>query len=443
MAFDLSNGLSAAGTAVATTAGAVALEGQKAELEKEKILLADQLANVRDDKGRQFTAGESEKHRTWQSSEGLANRTSEENRTRMQVEGGITQAGISAAAHRYAADVGAVPPDVKTAQWYAKASPEEREAYRTNLGIKSGLPPWMTSGDLGGGKEKPDPGITPEGTKIEPPKVDGQETKVDPEVFKDIPKEAHATVKAMIDGRLPVPTSFAMAKPYWQAMMQYAQKVDPNFDATTWGARNATRRDFATGKSAAAITALNTALGHAGVLVKDFDALDNGIFPRWNALINNIGKERGSDKVGNAMESRDALASEARKVFAATGGGNLTELQEWQKNFPIHGSPEQQRGAMKKFVELLDSRLESLANQYNRGMGRTQDPLQLLDPKARQVYEKLTGQKPQDATGYQTGKPPASTAPDLNAKRLSPAEAAKLPPGTPFVGEDGIARVRQ
>ena len=63
MAFDIGNGLSSMGTAVAATAGAYTLEAQKAELEMQKVKLADELAGGREEKQRGFLSGESEKER--------------------------------------------------------------------------------------------------------------------------------------------------------------------------------------------------------------------------------------------------------------------------------------------------------------------------------------------------------------------------------------------
>jgi hypothetical protein len=149
-------------------------------------------------------------------------------------------------------------------------------------------------------------------------------------------------------------------------------------------------------------------------LVGDFDNLNNFSFTPANTVFNAVAPVFGDARQGKARETVDALASEARKVFSASGGGNLAELQEWQKNFPINGSPTQQRAALTGFVELLDGRLQSLADQYNRGMGTAAEPLNLLQPKARSVYERLTGQAPHNSTGYQTGgvqDKPAASAP--------------------------------
>ena len=63
----------------------------------------------------------------------------------------------------------------------------------------------------------------------------------------------------------------------------------------------------------------------------------------------------------------------------------------------------------------------ALADQYNRGMGRTSEPMTLLEPKARAVFEKIAGGQPENSTGYQTGK---SGAPKTEA----PPPAPGLPP---------------
>ena len=61
------------------------------------------------------------------------------------------------------------------------------------------------------------------------------------EYLKTLAPSDAATVKMMVDGRLPPPTSFAMSKPYWQQKIQQADRVDPIFDAANWSTRLATR----------------------------------------------------------------------------------------------------------------------------------------------------------------------------------------------------------
>ena len=124
-------------------------------------------------------------------------------------------------------------------------------------------------------------------------------------------------------------------------------------------------------------------------------------------------------------------------------GGSVEAVE----NFPLNGSPAQQKAALVGFVDLLDGRLQGLADQYNRGMGKTDDPLNLLQPKARAAYEKLSGRAPPtDATGYQTGKPTGSNAAaasqdaEAGTSTASPATPTKTAPDPMAAARDAINR---
>lgn len=216
--------------------------------------------------------------------------------------------------------------------------------------------------------------------------------------LKTLPATTAAQVKALADGRMQFPSGFALSKPYWQQMLSAVSQYDPSFDAVNYNSRAATRKWITSGPGALATTAMNTALGHAAGLQDNFDALGNTSIPALNAVKNWGTSELGGAAPTVVKENVDSLASEARKVYGATGGGNLTELENWQKNFPINGSPAQQKGALNEFVSLLDSKLSAVGDQYNRGMGKTEDPLTLLSPDGQKAYTKLTGRKPESGT---------------------------------------------
>ena len=229
-------------------------------------------------------------------------------------------------------------------------------------------------------------------------------------------------VKALADGRMAFPSGIALTKPYWQEKLQEVGQYDPSFDAVNYNTRAATRKWITSGKGADTATALNTAMGHASVLSDDFDKLNNfgGAATALNAPINWIEKQAGDPRQTNTQEALQALGSEARRVFAASGGGNLTELEQWEKSFPVNGSPEQQKGALQQLVGLFDSRINALGEQYSKGMGKTTDGLSLLSPEAQQSYAKLTGRAPSQQSYDQTGKPTGNPAP---APQVPPAPA--------------------
>jgi len=102
MAFNIGNGLAAAGAAVAQTAGTMAIESQKAELQKEMVTLADTLATKREYAGREH-AGQIqeklvEKQQVFQGGENEKQRASAKELAMISANTAITTAGISAGA---------------------------------------------------------------------------------------------------------------------------------------------------------------------------------------------------------------------------------------------------------------------------------------------------------------------------------------------------------
>jgi hypothetical protein len=101
--FDVGAGLAKVGEAVGQVATVAVIDAQRAELEKQRLQLADELARGRDSEQRAFVSGErektqafqggeSEKDRAFRASEGEKNRASEERRTGMSTGATLTAA---------------------------------------------------------------------------------------------------------------------------------------------------------------------------------------------------------------------------------------------------------------------------------------------------------------------------------------------------------------
>lgn len=232
------------------------------------------------------------------------------------------------------------------------------------------------------------------------------------ERLASVPQQFRSTIQAMLDGRAEALKGFVLRSPYGQAMMRMANDVDPAFDQSVFSQRVSTRRAFAPGGTVGKnITAINRVLGHAGnVLLPAFQALDNGQFPSWNAAANWIAQQTGNKAPTNAKQAVGAVAAEARKVFAANGGGNLTELKDWEDSFPINGSPSQQIGALKQFVGLMDSQIDTLQDQWDKSMGPTSHDkvVDLLSPAGKQSLSVLRGLNPDKGFHGQGGGAPGA-----------------------------------
>lgn len=198
-------------------------------------------------------------------------------------------------------------------------------------------------------------------------------------------------VKAIIDGRAPMPTANrAATDPKWQAAMAEAMAQDPTLDGANYGTRVKTRADFATGTAAKTKTALNTALGHAGDLDSQVDALHNTPIRALNQVGNMFATETGDPRIKTFNLTKEALLHEAMKVFAGSAG-SLQEFSQLSENLDVSDSPAQQHSVIKKLVGLLASKMDALGEQYKTGMGKELDQSQIMSPHAAQVFNKISG----------------------------------------------------
>lgn len=246
-----------------------------------------------------------------------------------------------------------------------------------------------------------------------------------------LPKHIVEEIKAYHSGKLPYNASMAQ-KPRGQALTSLIMQYDPSFDAVNYTSRNATRKDFTSGTSAKNITSFNTAIGHLGHLNDAIDGLGNTGYPLVNSAVNAV--KRNVDPDFAARESRfntarTAVTEELARAFKGMGA-TVTEVHEWEKKLSAADSPQALRAAIQEGVGLLQSRIDALGQQYNKGMGTSRDPLELLSPEARSTLSKITA----GSSGHSTAKEEASPAP---VKVRSPAEARSLPKGTRIILPDG------
>lgn len=148
MAFiNLGAGLAEAGKNVAATAGAWTLQAQRDDAEKEKLKAIQEFTAGENTKQRDFTKGEREAGQIFQGGEKEKDRTLQEKLSEAQRQAQIAVANISAGASMSNARLSAqvqregqeiqrqslTPAEVRTAEWFAKAGPEERQAFQDVL----------------------------------------------------------------------------------------------------------------------------------------------------------------------------------------------------------------------------------------------------------------------------------------------------------------------
>jgi hypothetical protein len=252
-----------------------------------------------------------------------------------------------------------------------------------------------------------------------------------PQLLEHMPIALRNMVDQILSGRAS-PPSLSARNPQSRQLMMLASAVDPSFDATQYGMRFNTAKAFASGQQGNAIRSVNQTMSHVGHLLQNINELDNygGPLP---GVVNSVSNYLGEHVAGQSVQQNfeqtvGAVASELRKVFAASGGGSLTELKNWEENFPLNASPTQQRSYLKNGMDLLGGAISALQDQYRRGFGANADVTKLIAPQAKKVLDYIQTMDPR------TGKPMGGGQPSQGGQVL---HAVNPQTGQRIVSQDG------
>jgi hypothetical protein len=212
-----------------------------------------------------------------------------------------------------------------------------------------------------------------------------------PAFLQTLPPADQEIVKALADGRLPFPTSFALRSPYWQTKIQQVAQFDPTFDATNYNTRAKARASIANGPLGKSNNALNTAMGHLGTLYDQVNGTaSHGGFPfatTVNAVENEYLRRRGDKGITNFMDTASKLADELEAAYRGSNGAEAGVVRQL-KNLDPNMSYEQKIGVIQNAVDLLASKMAANLSQFNVSTGGT-PTWDMLDPHAKQVLQRI------------------------------------------------------
>lgn len=220
------------------------------------------------------------------------------------------------------------------------------------------------------------------------------------EFLAKLPPAEQPLIKALVEGRMAFPTGTALRAPYWQGIIQKVAEYDPSFDTINYNARLNTRKDFTSGTSAKQVNALNTVIGHMESLDKASKALNNDSLTGWNALANWVADVTGQSAPKTFEATREAVADELTRVWRQAGG-SVDDIKERKKQLSTNSSPEQFADVIGQLGDLIESKLDSMQNQYDQGMGISD--VKMMTPQARATLDRLRG-KTATATTAAPGK---------------------------------------
>lgn len=199
-----------------------------------------------------------------------------------------------------------------------------------------------------------------------------------------------ATAQAILEGRMTPPSSFALKTPYWQNVMGAVFQQDPQFSEQ----RAELRKDFTVGKHSTEINAINTAMGHIGVLNDAIDALNNGNVKALNQLANSLGVQVGNDKVTTFNTIVHRVGPEIAKAYVGSGG-SAGERGADEKDFDPSLGPQQLRSNAAITAQLFRSKISAFENQWDQNKSANMPSFQerFIMPEAQRTLDKIAPQK--------------------------------------------------
>lgn len=186
------------------------------------------------------------------------------------------------------------------------------------------------------------------------------------------------TAKNVANGNIPPPTGPKSSK-----IMNEVIAINPNFKASDYGLQTSAVKAFNQGIQGNKVRSLNVVMEHFTTLEKAADALQSGDVRAINAVSQYIQTQTGKPAPGNFNAVKEILADE---IIAAVvpGVGALADRVALKKTILAASSPEQLKGIVANYKELIGGQLTGLEKQYSAGTGRTDFKSRYLTPAAVQ-----------------------------------------------------------
>lgn len=236
------------------------------------------------------------------------------------------------------------------------------------------------------------------------------------------------TAQMIANNQIPMISGFALKSPWGQEVISRVRELNPNYAGADYGSNAAGLKQFTSGKNGNTIRSLNVAVQHLDQLSTLADALDSGDVPLFNKVAVAYKQQTGNAAPSNFNAAKKVVADEIVKAIVGSGGG-VADREEAANSINAAQSPAQLKGVIQTYQGLMTGQLNGIREQYKSATGRDNFETLLL-PETRAKLEAHSAQPTQQAPAQQQGQ------------RLTPEQAMKLPPGTSFVGMDGVSRVR-
>jgi hypothetical protein len=233
------------------------------------------------------------------------------------------------------------------------------------------------------------------------------------------------------------------------AAINKVMEYDPGYDAKNFPTRSQALKEFGVnGQSRKNLESNSMVLEHAGDLMTAIEKLNNYTYAPgiMNPITGKFSEQTDPKYQAALAEFRTAatgVATEMGKTFRGVGSMSEREVKHWEGIIAgQYDSPVALRAAIKTGVGMVLGRTNAIANAHNIAMGPQyeRDGESFLAPKARETIARANAMDPEKPSppsrfGVTPDKPSGGAGEPVRVQ--SPAEALKLPPGTPIIMPDG------
>jgi hypothetical protein len=187
-----------------------------------------------------------------------------------------------------------------------------------------------------------------------------------------------STAQNIANGNIPPLTG-----PNSSKIMNEVIAIKPDYRSGDYGLQTSAVKAFNQGIQGNKVRSLNVVMEHFTTLEKAADALQSGDVRAINAVSQFIQTQTGKPAPANFNAIKEILADE---IVAAVvpGVGALADRVALKKTILASSSPEQLKGVVANYKELIGGQLTGLEKQYQAGTGRNDFKSRYLTPAAAQ-----------------------------------------------------------
>jgi hypothetical protein len=176
------------------------------------------------------------------------------------------------------------------------------------------------------------------------------------------------TASMIASGQIQPLSGFAMKTPWGQQVMSRVSEMNPSYSGATFANVKQAQQKFNVGKQGDTVRSLNVATNHLDTLGGLADALNNNDIQALNKVSNIWKTQTGQVAPTNFEGAKKIVADEVVKAIVGSGGG-VADREKADKSIQAASSPQQLKGIINTYKDLMHGQLIGLRQQYEVSTG--------------------------------------------------------------------------